>query len=114
MFLGNPATTIETIRNTLRTANREGLANLFDSCGLNTHIRVFDYEEPTGATLDATYSAGFDLQRTSYQQLLPSFAYPPALLRDFCRKSTSRRGIGKALSSRRLLPRPSRVGWRSF
>ena len=83
MFLGNPATTIETIRNTLQTANREGLANIFDSCGLNANIRVFDYEEPTEAILDATYSVSFDLQRTSYQQLLPSFAYPPALLKDF-------------------------------
>jgi hypothetical protein len=89
LFLGNPATTIETIRNTLQTAHQEGLANLFDSCSLNANIRVFDYEEPTEATLDATYSVRFDLQRTGYQQLLPSFAYPPALLQDFSEKEIS-------------------------
>jgi hypothetical protein len=82
MFLGNPATTMETIRNTLRTAHQEGLPGLFDSCSLNAAIRVFDYEEPTVATLAATYSVTPDLARTSYQQLLPSFAYPPALLAD--------------------------------
>jgi hypothetical protein len=89
MFLGNQATTIETIRNTLQTANREGLSNLFDRCGLNYVTRVFDYEEPTEATLAVTYSLTFDLKRTGYQQLLPSFAYPPALLRDFSEKEIS-------------------------
>ena len=89
MFLGNPATTIETIRNTLQTANREGLSNLFDRCGLNYVTRVFDYEEPTEATLAVTYSLTFDLKRTGYQQLLPSFAYPPALLHDFSEKEIS-------------------------
>jgi hypothetical protein len=89
MFLGNPATTIETIRNTLQTANREGLPNLFDRCGIEGITRVFDYEEPTEATLAATYSVTVDLERTSYQQLLPSFAYPPVLLQDFTEKEIS-------------------------
>jgi hypothetical protein len=89
MFLGNPATTIETIRNTLRIANLNGLPNLFDSCDLIDHIRVFDYEELDEATIAATYSVTLDLKRTSYQQLLPSFAYPPALLRDFSEEEIS-------------------------
>lgn len=89
MFLGNPATTIETIRNTLRIANLNGLPNLFDSCGLNDHIRVFDYEELDEATIASTYSVTLDLKRTSYQQLLPSFAYPPALLQDFSEEEIS-------------------------
>jgi hypothetical protein len=83
LFLGNPATTTQTIRNTLRVANREGLAQLFDSCHINTNIRVFDYEKPDKATLAVTYSVRVDLERTGYQQILPSFAYPPALLEDF-------------------------------
>lgn len=83
LFLGNPATTTKTIRNTLRAANREGLAQLFKDCSINTHIRVFDYEKPDNATLTSTYSVNADLERTCYKQLLPSFAYPPALLRDF-------------------------------
>lgn len=89
MFLGNPATTIETIRNTLRIANLNGLPNLFDSCGVIDHIRVFDYEGLDESTIAATYSITPDLKRTSYQQLLPSFTYPPALLRDFSEEEVS-------------------------
>jgi hypothetical protein len=83
MFLGNPATTTMTIRNTLQIANQNGIAKLFDSCGVIAPIRVFDYEEPEEATLDVTYSITPDLKRKGYQQILPSFAYPPALLQDF-------------------------------
>lgn len=83
MFLGNPATTLKTIRNTLQTADREGLADLFDSCGVDPNMRVFDYEGLSDTTLPATYSVNPDLMRSGYQQLLPSFAYPPALLSIF-------------------------------
>ena len=83
MFLGNPATTTQTIRNTLRVANQEGLAQLFDSCFIITNIRVFDYEKPNKATLAVSNSFNLNLERTSYQQILPSFAYPPALLQVF-------------------------------
>jgi hypothetical protein len=83
MFLGNPATTAETIRNTLRVANQEGLAQTFQACSLNRYWRVFDYENPDPDTLGVTFSITPDLQRTHYQQRLPSFAYPPALLQNF-------------------------------
>jgi hypothetical protein len=83
MFLGNPATTIETIRKTLRVANQNGIAQLFDHCGIITNIRVFEYEEPDPDTLDVTYSVTSDLVRTGYRQIIPSFAYPPALLQEF-------------------------------
>jgi hypothetical protein len=83
LFLGNPATTTKTIRNTLQVANREGLPQLFNSCYANTNIRVFDYEKPNKDTLAVTYSVTADLERIDYQQLLPSFAYAPALLQDF-------------------------------
>ena len=83
LFLGNPATTTKTIRNTLKSANRAGLAQIFSGCFINMNIRVFDYEKPDEATLEMTYSVTNDLDRTGYQQLLPSFAYPPALLQDF-------------------------------
>lgn len=83
MFLGNPATTIKTIRNTLKIAKREGLTQLFRGCHLNTNIRVFDYEMSDEATLNVTYSVTPGLERTGYQQIFPSFAYPPALLRHF-------------------------------
>ena len=83
LFLGNPSTTTKTIRYTLQVANREGLAQLFEGCHINKNIRVFDYEKPDKATLAATYSVTADQERISYQQLLPSFAYPPELLKDF-------------------------------
>jgi hypothetical protein len=89
IFLGNLATTIQTIRNTIQIANREGLSSLFDSCGIISCTRIFDYEEPTEAVLEATYSVSTELKRVSYQQLLPSFACPPELLKEFSEKEIS-------------------------
>ena len=83
MFLGNPATTVETIRRTIQTANQEGLASLFDACGIVRITRVFDYENPTPSVVTTTYSVTPELKYTGYQQILPSFAYPPMLLQSF-------------------------------
>jgi len=83
MFLGNPATTLETIRNTLQIANQNGISQYFNQCGIITTIRVFDYEKPDQATLNVTYSVTPELERTHYRQINPSFASPPALLQDF-------------------------------
>ncbi len=83
LFLGNPATGVGTIRNSMRVANQEGLSQLFTTCTLFKTIRVFAYEGVDQATLDVTYSVTPELARTSYQQILPSFAYPPALLDAF-------------------------------
>ena len=83
MFLGNPATTIETIRKTLQIANQNGLSQYFNHCGISTTIRVFDYEKPNQATLNTAYSVTPELERTNYRQINPSFAPPPALLQDF-------------------------------
>jgi hypothetical protein len=83
MFLGNLATSLETIRNTLRIADQEGIARIFQSCYLNRYVRIYDYENPDADTLAATFSITPDFQRIPYQQILPSFAYPPALLRHF-------------------------------
>lgn len=80
MFLGNPAATMQTIRETIAVTNREGLAELFNSCFIVRPLRVFDYEKPSWETLAVTFSLNHQLQRVSYQQTLPSFAYPPALL----------------------------------
>jgi hypothetical protein len=78
MFLGNPATTMKTIRKTLAVANGEGLATSFDSAHIIRPLRVFDYERPSSETLAVTFSVNHQLQRVPYQQTLPSFAYPPA------------------------------------
>jgi hypothetical protein len=83
LFMGNPATTLQTIRRTLRAAHQAGLDRQFTSCGVNSHIRVFDYEHPDDATLAVTYSVHPGLERAAYNPLYPSFAYPPALLDHF-------------------------------
>jgi hypothetical protein len=75
-FFGNPATTVDTIRDTIRIANQEGLPQLFNRCSINTNMRVFDYSQPTSETLAVTFSINPDLERTAYQPLYPSFAYP--------------------------------------
>jgi len=75
-FIGNPATTVDTIRDTIRIANQEGLPQLFNRCSINTNMRVFDYTQPASDTLAVTFSINPDLERTSYQPLYPSFAYP--------------------------------------
>ena len=59
------------------------MLKLLYGCHIITNIRVFDYERPNKVTLAVGYSVTANLERTGYQQLLPSFAYPPALLQDF-------------------------------
>jgi hypothetical protein len=83
MFLGNPATTMETIRETIAQANHEGLSALFDCCHIVRPIRVFDYEQPSIETLEVTFSINNELERVAYRQTMPSFAYPPLLLKHF-------------------------------
>ena len=80
MFLGNPSTTMDTVRRTLAAAHDAGLDNAFDSAQIIRPLRVFDYEQPSLETLAVTFSVNEQLQRVPYQQTLPSFAYPPALL----------------------------------
>lgn len=80
MFLGNPATTMETIRETIALANAEGLAGSFDRNYIVRPIRIFDYEEPSSETLAVTFSIDSRLRQVAYRQTMPSFAYPPALL----------------------------------
>jgi hypothetical protein len=80
MFLGNPATTMETIHRTLAVGNDAGLDVSFDSAYIVRPLRVFDYEKLSMETLAMTFSINDQLQRVPYQQTLPSFVYPPALL----------------------------------
>ena len=83
LFLGNPSTTSKTIRNTLQLANREGLAQLFESCSIIKILRVFNYESPNNEIIAATYSVTPNLERIAYTQMLPSFANSPGLLQEF-------------------------------
>jgi len=82
MFMGNPATTIETVHKTLEIANREGFAREFSNCSLFTVMRVFDYENLDDSALEVTFSITPELEETTYNQLLPhrySDAESPAI-----------------------------------
>ncbi len=83
IFLGHPETTPETIRITLKRADDAGLSSLFDSCLIIKATRIYDYIHPSKDTLNHTWSSVNGKIKYSYNELWPSFTYPPALLRHF-------------------------------
>jgi hypothetical protein len=83
IFLGHIQTTPETIRVTLKHADDAGLNILFDSCHVNKATRIYDYISPTEEALNHTWSSVNGIIKNSYNELWPSFTYPPALLRHF-------------------------------
>jgi hypothetical protein len=83
IFLGHTETTPETIRVTLKRADDAGLYNLFDSCYVNKATRIYDYLKPTEDALNHTWASVSGKIKNSYNELWPSFTYPPALLRHF-------------------------------
>jgi len=83
IFLGNIESTSETIRVTLKRADDAGLNQLFDSCYVNKATRIYDFIRPTEEVLKHTWSLINGVIKNSYNELYPSFTYPPALLRHF-------------------------------
>lgn len=83
IFLGNIEATPETIRNTLKRADDAGLHQIFDSCYVNKATRIYDFMHPTEEVLRHTWSSVNGVIKNSYNELWPSFTYPPALLRHF-------------------------------
>jgi hypothetical protein len=83
IFLGNIEATPETIRVTLKRADDAGFHQLFDSCYVNKATRIFDFIQPTDEVLKHTWSSVNGAIKDSYNELWPSFTYPPALLRHF-------------------------------
>lgn len=88
MFLSNPATTIATVRKTLKIASQESFAKNFSSCSIIKNIRVFDYQALVDDAMDLVYSVSPALKHVDYDQLLPSFGFPLALLEHFGHEST--------------------------
>jgi len=82
-FLGNPAVTVETIRETIRIMAETGLARVYESAGIVKATRVFDFLELEGELLRHTWSRRYDGERGEYSELYPSFSYPPALIDHF-------------------------------
>jgi hypothetical protein len=83
IFLGNTEVTPETIRATLKKADDARLAQFFDSCYVNKATRLYDYIPRSDEVLKHTWSSVNGTINNSYNELYPSFVYPPALLRHF-------------------------------
>lgn len=83
IFLGNTEVTPETIRTTLKRADDARLDQFFDSCYVIKATRLYDYINPTDELLKHTWSSVNGVVNNSYNELYPSFVYPPALLRHF-------------------------------
>jgi len=83
IFLGNIDATPETIRVTLKRTDDSGLAQLFDSCYVNKATRIYDFMQLSEEVLQYTWSSVNGVIKRSYNELYPSFTYPPALLRHF-------------------------------
>jgi hypothetical protein len=79
LFIGNTETTVNTIRETLRKADEAGFYHIFDECSVNKATRVYDYLITTEQLLEFTTSYNKDGKERSYNELLPSFTYPPEL-----------------------------------
>jgi hypothetical protein len=83
IFLGHIETTTETISVTLKRADDAGLHKVFDSCYVNKATRIYDFMKPTDEVLKNTWFSMNGVIKSSYNELWPSFTYPPALLRHF-------------------------------
>ncbi len=83
IFLGNIAVTPETIRVTIKAADDAGLNQIFDSCHVIKATRLYDYIPSTDDVLEYTWSSVKGKITNSYNEVHPSYVYPPALLRHF-------------------------------
>ena len=83
IFLGTIGATPETIRVTLKRADDAGLNKIFDSCYVNKATRIYDFMHPTEEMLRYTWASINGIINNSYNELWPSFTYPPALLHHF-------------------------------
>lgn len=82
-FAGNPASTPETIRNTIKEVDNANLNLQFDSCYMVKATRVWDYIHQKVEILKHTWSISETGLLDSYNEIFPSFAYPPDLINHF-------------------------------
>jgi len=82
-FLGNTAMTPESIRTTLKAADDADFSERFDFCHVTKYTRVYDYQHPDDELLHYTASMTDRGPADAYDELYPSFAYPPALVQHF-------------------------------
>ncbi|MHA2074189.1 MAG: hypothetical protein ACW97X_06200 [Candidatus Hodarchaeales archaeon] len=82
-WFGNPASTPESIRNTIKEVDNANLYLHFDSCYMVKATRVWDYIHQKVEILKHTWSISETGLLDSYNEIFPSFAYPPDLINHF-------------------------------
>ncbi|MFQ5980418.1 MAG: hypothetical protein ACE5OZ_19960 [Candidatus Heimdallarchaeota archaeon] len=85
-FLGNSAATPETIRVTLKEIDEAGLSEYFDTGAATKATRLFEYVPQDAELLSCTRAFIQNGPTESYNELHPSYAYAPALVRHFGNK----------------------------
>ncbi|MFX0086945.1 MAG: radical SAM protein [Candidatus Hodarchaeota archaeon] len=83
LFLGNVASTPKTIRVTLKKADDANLSQEFESCYINKATRVWDYINLDNKLQKNILSVSESRILDSYNELYPSFIYPPTLIDHF-------------------------------
>ena len=81
LFLGNPAATIETVRETIRVANVERFAASFDGAFVIRAERVFTAAGRDGAVDDGETSSYDRVGETALDYVNPTFRFSSALVR---------------------------------
>ncbi|MHA2252064.1 MAG: B12-binding domain-containing radical SAM protein [Candidatus Kariarchaeaceae archaeon] len=82
-FIGSVATTPETVKRTLKKISQENFDQYFDSAWLIRITRIFDHQNPDDSVIENTWTMSPDGLLDKYDDLFPSFAYPPALMKHF-------------------------------
>jgi hypothetical protein len=82
-FLGNVYTTIETVKKTIEIFDETKLNEYFDYCNMVRPTRILSHQQPNSSTLKVTQSILNNGVFTTFDEKLPSFAYPPILMEHF-------------------------------
>jgi hypothetical protein len=82
-FLGNVYTSINTVKETIRLFDETRLNEYFDYCNMVRPTRILSHQNPDSSTLKVTQSILYNGEFTTYDEKLPSFAYPPILMDNF-------------------------------
>ena len=83
LFLGNVCTDIQTLKKTIKIFDEKKLNDYFDYCSINKITRVYDYEKPDKDVIKNSHTISFSNEIVPYDEIYPSFSYPPLLLKDF-------------------------------
>ncbi|MHA2251320.1 MAG: hypothetical protein ACXAD7_13245 [Candidatus Kariarchaeaceae archaeon] len=83
LFLGGVPTTPDVIRETLKKINNEKFDQYFDSAWIIKMTRILNHQDPSENVIQNTWTMTPTGLAESYNELYPSFTYPPALMEYF-------------------------------